>query len=384
MKKITHDTYYVGVDDEKVDLFEGQYQVPNGVCYNSYVIVDQKIAVMDTVDKNFGEEWLDKVDQVLQGAKPDYLIVQHMEPDHSACIKAFLQEYPNVTIVGNAKTFIMIKAYFGDIWGANTLTVKDGDTLCLGDHTLQFIFAPMVHWPEVMMTYDQNTQALFSADAFGRFGIYDEEEAWDDEARRYYIGIVGKYGAQVQGLLKKLAPYSIQMICPLHGVVLKENLPHYLDLYQKWSTYTAEEEGVFIGYTTVYGNTQRAVMQLAGVLKRMGIKTYVADLARVDRAKCVASAFKYSKMVLATTTYNGTIFPAMREFIDCLVERNYQNRTVGLVENGSWAPWAVKTMQDKLQPCKNLTLCHNTVKILGAVNDDTQAQIMALAQELAN
>ena len=383
MVTITDSIKYVGVNDHLVDLFEGQYTVPNGMSYNSYVILDDKIAVMDTVDIKFTHEWLDNLGGVLDGRKPDYLIVQHMEPDHSANIQNFLTVYPGTTVVASAKAFAMIESFFGATLEDQKLVVGGGDTLSLGKHQLTFVTAPMVHWPEVIVTYDSTDKVLFSADGFGKFGALDVEEDWDDEARRYYIGIVGKYGAQVQNLLKKAAGLDIAMICPLHGPVLKEDLVHYLNLYHLWSSYTPESEGIVIAYTSVYGHTKRAVEQLAEKLTRKGCpKVLVYDLARCDMAEAVSSAFRYNKLVLATTTYNADIFPFMREFIDHLTERNFQNRTIGLMENGSWAPLAAKIMKQKLENCKKINRLNTTVKIKSALNAQSQEELDAMAEEL--
>ncbi len=380
---ITNDIRYVGVNDHSIDLFEGQYVVPNGMAYNSYVIIDQKIAVMDTVDANFTHEWLDNLNKALKGRKPDYLIVQHMEPDHSANIKNFLSVYPDATVVGNAKTFAMISNFFGDDLCKNTLVVSDGESLTLGKHNLTFVFAPMVHWPEVMVTYDSTDKVLFSADGFGKFGALDVDEDWACEARRYYVGIVGKYGAQVQSLLKKATALDIKIICPLHGPVLTENLSYYINLYDIWSSYGVETDGILICYTSVYGNTKKAVQLLADKLKENSCpKVVVNDLARCDMAECVEDAFRYGKIVLATTTYNAEIFPFMKEFIDHLTERNFANRTVAFIENGSWAPRAIKVMQDKLAGCKNLTFVENNITIKSAVNNETLQKIDMLADEL--
>ena len=380
---ITDDIKYIGVNDHKVDLFEGQYVVPNGMAYNSYVILDEKIAVMDTVDASFTHEWLDNLQNELGGRKPDYLIVQHMEPDHSANIMNFAKTYPDAKIVASAKAFVMMKNFFGTDFSDRSITVGEGDTLSLGKHTLTFVTAPMVHWPEVIVTYDSADKVLFSADGFGKFGALDVDEDWACEARRYYIGIVGKYGAQVQSLLKKAAGLDIQKICPLHGPVLTENLGYYIGLYNTWSSYQPEEEGVVIAYTSVYGNTKKAVMELAEKLKANGCpKVAVNDLARCDMAEAVEDAFRYSKIVLATTTYNADIFPFMREFINHLTERNLSNRTVAFIENGSWAPMAAKIMKGMLEKSKNLTFTENNVKILSALNDDSRAQIDNLANEL--
>ena len=382
MKNVTKDIFYVGVNDHQVDLFEGQYVVPNGMAYNSYIIKDEKIAVIDTVDKNFTHEWLDNVGEVLNGSKPDYLIIQHMEPDHSANIMNFLRVYPNTTVVGNTKTFKMIEQFFNTTI-ENKLIVNDTDTLTLGKHTLTFVFAPMVHWPEVMVTYDSCDKVLFSADGFGKFGALDVEEDWACEARRYYIGIVGKYGAQVQNLLKKAATLDIQIICPLHGPVLTENLGYYINLYNIWSKYEVEEEGIVIAYTSVYGNTKAAVQLLEEKLKAYGCpKVVVNDLARCDLAEAVEDAFRYSKLVLATTTYNSDIFPFMRNFIHHLTERNFSNRTVAFIENGTWAPTANKVMKQMLEKSKNLKYAENEVKIMSAMNDENKQQIDDLAKEL--
>jgi len=382
MNKITNDIYYVGVNDHQVDLFEGQYVVPNGMAYNSYVIKDEKIAVIDTVDKNFTHEWLDNVAEVLGKDAPDYLIVQHMEPDHSANIMNFVKAYPNVKVVGNAKTFKMIEQFF-DTKLENTVVVNDMDTLSLGKHTLTFVFAPMVHWPEVMVTYDSYDKVLFSADGFGKFGALDVEEEWACEARRYYIGIVGKYGAQVQALLKKAATLDITIICPLHGPVLTENLGYYINLYDTWSSYQPESRGIVIAYTSIYGNTKAAVMKLAEELKANGCpKVVVNDLARCDMAEAVEDAFRYEKLVLATTTYNSDIFPFMREFIHHLVERNYSNRTVAFIENGSWAPTAARVMKQMLEKCKNLKYAENEVRILSSLNSESKEKVSSLAKEL--
>ncbi len=374
--------FYIGVNDHEVDLFEGQYSVPNGMAYNSYVIMGEKIAVMDTVDRHFTEKWLQNLSAALQGKAPDYLIVQHMEPDHSAGIAAFCAAYPTAVVVTNAKAFAMLDAFYGADCCKNRLTVKDGETLLLGDHTLHFVFAPMVHWPEVMMTYDAETKTLFSADAFGKFGALDVEEDWACEARRYYFGIVGKYGAQVQSVLKKAAALAIDTICPLHGPVLSENLSYYLGLYQTWSSYGVETDGICIAYTSVYGSTESAVTLLAEKLRAAGHKVAVNDLARCDMAEAVEDAFRYGKLVLATTTYNADIFPFMRTFIEHLTERNYQNRTVAFMENGAWAPTAGKTMRRMLENSKNLTFVEPTVTLRGGMNDAAAAAVEALAQAL--
>ncbi len=383
--KVTNDIIYVGVNDHKIDLFEGQYVVPNGMAYNSYVIRDQKIAVMDTVDRNFKFEWLNNLDEALGDRKPDYLIVQHMEPDHSANIFNFMNNYPDATIVSSAKAFTMMKNFFGTEFEDRRIVIKEGDTLELGEHTLHFVAAPMVHWPEVMMTYDSKDKVLFSADGFGKFGALDVEEDWACEARRYYIGIVGKYGAQVQSVLKKAATLDIQIICPLHGPVLSENLGYYLNLYNTWSSYSVETEGIMIAYTSVYGNTKQAVELLAEKLKANGCpKVVVNDLAREDMAECVEDAFRYGRIVLATTTYNAEIFPFMREFINHLTERNFRNKQIALIENGSWAPLAAKTMKKMLEGCKNIEFVEPTVRIMSALNDDSRAQIDTLAKALCH
>ncbi|MEQ2575600.1 FprA family A-type flavoprotein [Mediterraneibacter faecis] len=383
--RITDDILYVGVNDHNIDLFEGQYIVPNGMAYNSYVINDEKIAVMDTVDAAFGDEWLKNIADVLNGATPDYLIIQHMEPDHSANIQKFLEVYPNIKVVGNAKTFTMIGNFFRDLKLAdeNKLEVKNKDTLTLGKHELTFVFAPMVHWPEVMVTYDSKDKVLFSADGFGKFGALDVEEDWDCEARRYYIGIVGKYGAQVQNLLKVAATLDIQTICPLHGPVLTENLEHYIGQYNTWSSYGTESEGVMIAYTSVYGNTKKAVELLAEKLKEKGCpKVVVTDLAREDMAEAVEDAFRYGKIVLASTTYNGDVFPVMKTFIEHLTERNYQNKTIGLIENGSWASMAGKVMTGMFEKSKNITWLETSVKIMSSMDEQNKADIEKMAEEL--
>lgn len=382
--RITDDIIYAGVNDHQVDLFEGQYVVPNGMAYNSYLIKDEKIAVMDTVDVKFTHEWLDNLEAALEGRKPDYLIVQHMEPDHSANIFNFMKVYPETTIVANAKTFTMMQNFFRDMnLEGHKLEVKNGDTLTLGKHELTFVFAPMVHWPEVMVTYDSTDKVLFSADGFGKFGALDVEEDWDCEARRYYIGIVGKYGAQVQNLLKAASTLDVQVICPLHGPVLTENLEHYIEKYNIWSSYGVESEGVMIAYTSVYGNTKKAVEMLANKLREKGCpKVVVCDLAREDMAEAVEDAFRYGKLVLATTTYNADIFPFMKSFIDHLTERNYQNRTIGLIENGSWAPLAAKVMKGMFEKSKNITWLSNNVKIMSSLNEENVQQLEAMASEL--
>ena len=380
---ITGDIRYIGVNDHRIDLFEGQYIVPNGMAYNSYVISDDKIAVMDTVDAAFTDVWLDNLSAALEGRTPAYLIVQHMEPDHSAGIAAFTAVYPNAVVVATAKAFQMMQSFYGNDYADRRLVVGEGDTLTLGAHTLTFITAPMVHWPEVMVTYDSADKVLFSADGFGKFGALDVEEDWACEARRYYIGIVGKYGAQVQALLKKAAALDIAVICPLHGPVLTENLAYYIGLYDTWSSYRPESEGVAIAYTSVYGNTKAAVEKLAAMLEQKGIKVALSDLARCDMHEAVEDAFRYDRLVLATTTYNADIFPFMKEFIHHLTERGYQNRTVAFIENGSWAPMATKVMRGMLERCKNLTYTENTVRILSALKDDSTAQLATLAEELA-
>ena len=380
---ITNDIKYIGVDDHIIDLFEGQYPVPNGMSYNSYAILDEKIAILDTADQNFTRQWLENVRAALDGRQPDYLIVQHMEPDHSANIANFLATYPESTVVASAKAFTMIKNFFGDDYADRRLVVGDGDTLCLGKHTLHFITAPMVHWPEVTMTYDEATGILFSADAFGKFGALDADEPWEDEARRYYIGIVGKYGLPVQTLLKKAAALDIRGICPLHGPMLKEDLGHYIGLYDTWSSYKVEREGIVIAYTSIYGNTKSGVELLVQKLAEKGrTDVEVYDLARCDTHAAVAAAFRYSKLVLATTTYNGGIFPFMVEFIHHLTERGFCRRTVAMMENGSWAPQAVRVMREMLANSKELTYTENNVRILSALSDHSRAQIEALAEEL--
>ena len=382
--KITQDIRYIGVNDHQVDLFEGQYVVPNGMAYNSYVIVDDKIAVMDTVDASFGDEWLQKLEAELQGRQPDYLVVQHMEPDHSANIERFVNAYPNAKVVGNSKTFVMVQNFFPSLdLTDRQVVVANGDTLELGNHTLTFVFAPMVHWPEVMVTYDSTDHVLFSADGFGKFGALDVEEEWDCEARRYYIGIVGKYGAQVQTLLKKAATLDSQIICPLHGPVLTENLEHYLKLYDIWSSYGVESEGVMIAYTSVYGNTKKAAEILRDKLLEKGCpKVVFCDLAREDMAEATEDAFRYGKLVLASPTYNADIFPFMKAFIDHLTERGYQNRTIGLIENGSWAPVAAKVMKGKFEKSKNITWLETTVSVKSAVKEADIAALEAMADEL--
>ena len=380
---ITNDIKYIGVNDHQVDLFEGQYVVPNGMSYNSYAILDEKIAIMDTVDKNFTEEWLQNLEKTLEGRKPDYLVVHHMEPDHSANIDVFLKAYPEAVVVSSAKAFAMMKNFFGTDYADRRIVVGEGDTLDLGKHTLTFVTAPMVHWPEVIVSYDSCDKVLFSADGFGKFGALDVEEDWACEARRYYIGIVGKYGAQVQALLKKAAGLDISIICPLHGPILTENLGYYLNLYNIWSSYEVESEGIVVAYTSIYGNTKSAVELLVQKLKEKGApKVVVHDLARTDMAEAVEDAFRYGKLVLATTTYNADIFPFMKEFIHHLTERNYQNRTVALIENGSWAPLAAKVMRNMFATSKNITFTDTTVRILSALSDESKAQIEAQAEEL--
>ncbi len=380
---ITNDIKYVGVNDRKIDLFEGQYEVPNGMAYNSYAIIDEKIAVMDSVDANFTDEWLANIENVIGERKPDYLVVQHMEPDHSANITSFVNAYPNAKIVSSASAFKMMKQFFGTDFADKQIVVGEGDTLSLGKHELTFYTAPMVHWPEVIVTYDRFDKVLFSADAFGKFGALDADEDWACEARRYYVGIVGKYGAQVQNLLKKVTKLDIEIICSLHGPVLKENLGYYLKLYDIWSSYGVESDGVVIAYTSVYGNTKKAVEKLAEMLNEKGCeKVVVNDLARCDMAEAVEDAFRYGKLVLATTTYNSDVFPFMREFINHLTERGYRNRTIGFVENGSWAPVATKAMKKMLENSKNLTYTNSNVRILSALNDESLSQLEALADEL--
>lgn len=380
---ITNDIRYIGVNDHDIDLFEGQYIVPEGMAYNSYVIIDEKIAVMDTVSADFGEEWLANLENVLAGRKPDYLIIHHMEPDHSANIDKFISAYPEAAVVGNAKTFEMIDQFFGSGLCKNKLAVKNGDTLSLGRHELTFLFAPMVHWPEVMMSYDGADKALFSADAFGKFGALDcQDKEWDCEARRYYMGIVGKYGMQVQAVLKKAAALDIKMICPLHGPVLTGNLSHYTGLYDTWSSYGVESDGVCIAYTSVYGNTKRAAELLAKKLEERGCKAAISDLARCDMAEAVEDAFRYGKLVLATTTYNADIFPFMKQFIDHLTERNYQNRTIGFIENGTWAPAAAKIMKAMFEKSKNINYIDTTVTLRSAMTEENAEAIERMAEEL--
>lgn len=377
--QVTDSIRYVGVNDHQVDLFEGQYQVPNGMSYNSYVILDEKVAVMDTVDIHFGEEWMANVKAVLAGRTPDYLIVQHMEPDHSANISRFLEEYPQATVVATAKAFVMMKQFFGNDYADRRIVASEMSELSLGAHTLHFVMTPMVHWPEVMVTYESSEKVLFSADGFGKFGALDCDEPWDDEARRYYIGIVGKYGVQVQALLKKAAALDIAVICPLHGPVLTSDLSHYVNLYQLWSTYTPEKEAVVIAYASVYGNTKEAALLLADILREKGKEVHVYDLARCDMSQAVADAFCCSHLVLGSITYNADIYPCMKTFINQLIEHNYQKRTVGFIENGSWAPMAAKVMQKMLEGCKNLTMAESVVTVRGAVNEQAKEQIQELA-----
>ncbi len=384
LRKVTDTIFYVGANDHDVDLFEGQYVVPNGMAYNSYVILDDKIAVMDTIDASKTSEWLQNIAVVLAGKQPDYLVVQHMEPDHAASVEAFVNTYPQVTVVANTKTFVMIHQFFPNLSIANSLCVENLGTLSLGKHNLTFAFAPMVHWPEVMMTYDSYDKVLFSADGFGKFGALDVNEPWDDEARRYFIGIVGKYGKQVQNILKVAATLDIQIICPLHGPVLTQNLGHYIKLYDLWSSYTPETDGVVIAYTSIYGHTKEAVEMLARELKNRGVPNVVVhDLARCDMALAVSDAFRYDKLVLATTTYNADVFPFMRTYLDKLTERNFQNRTVAMIENGSWAPTAIKVMKEKLEKSKKITYTENNVTILSAMNRENEEQIVKLAEELS-
>ncbi len=380
--KITEEIIYVGVNDHQVDLFEGQYAVPNGMAYNSYVILDEKIAVMDTVDQAFGQQWLANVEEALQGRTPDYLVIQHMEPDHSANIPVFLQKYPEAKVVATPPAFKMIRQFFGLELGEKAVAAANGGELALGTHVLQFIYAPMVHWPEVMMTYDNKDKVLFSADGFGKFGALDVEDDWADEARRYYFGIVGKYGMQVQNVLKKAADLDIRIICPLHGPVLAENLEYYLNLYQIWSSYEAESEGVVIAYASIYGHTKEAALFLAEVLEKKGIKTAVHDLARTDLSKAVEDAFRYKNLVLASNTYNGGMNPFMHDFITRLLERNYQKRTIALIDNGSWAPAAAKTIKGMLENSKEITFVENTVTLLSAMKPENKTQLEALAEEL--
>ena len=381
MFKVENDIFYAGVNDHSIDLFEGMYKVPDGVSYNSYVIVDEKIAVLDTADAHFGKAWLYNVREALGGRQPDYLVIHHMEPDHSANIQNFLKEYPNVQVVGNTKTFTMIKEYFGfDV--NNSYKVEEGSILNLGRHSLRFVMAPLVHWPEVMVSYDELSGIVFSADAFGKFGALDVNQPWDDEARRYYIGIVGKYGVQVQNLLKKLSALNIKKICPLHGPVLEGDLSHYINLYDTWSSYRPEKDAVMVAYASVYGHTKAVAETLADMLKKAGKEVIIADLAREDRAKCVADAFMCGKLVLASVTYNAEIFPCMREFLDCLAERNFRSRTVGLIENGTWAPVSAKLMRDRLSSCKDINFISQTVKVRAAFAEENVPELEALANEL--
>lgn len=380
--EVTKDILYVGVDDHQVDLFEGQYVVPNGMAYNSYVILDESTAVMDTVDARFGQQWLVNVEEALGGRTPDYLVIQHMEPDHSANIPLFLEKYPGAKVVATAQAFKMLKQFFSLELGDRQVNAVNGGELSLGVHTLQFVFAPMVHWPEVMMTYDKKDKALFSADAFGKFGALDAEEEWACEARRYYFGIVGKFGAQVQAVLKKAAELQISAICPLHGPILTDNLQFYFNLYDTWSSYRAESQGVTIAYASAYGHTKAAALYLAEALERKGVKTAVHDLARTDMAEAVEDAFRYDRLVLASSTYNGGVFPFMRQFIEELTERGYRNRRVAFIENGSWAPMAAKTMGKMLEGCKELSFAENTVSILSAMKPENQAKLESLAEEL--
>lgn len=380
--EISKEIRYVGVNDHALDLFEGQYIVPNGMAYNSYVILDEKIAVIDSVETRFSAQWLENITNATHDKAPDYLIVQHMEPDHSGSIGAFMEAYPQAKIVASARAFVMMKNFFGIELGEKAIVAGEGTTLELGSHTLRFITAAMVHWPEVIMAYDEKEKVFFSADAFGKFGALDVEEEWACEARRYYFGIVGKYGGPVQAVLKKAAAWDIRMICPLHGPVLRENLPYYLDLYHTWSSYEPEEEGVAIAYTSMYGNTKKAVEKLVAMLREKGVNVAVSDLARCDFAEAIEDAFRYSKLVLATTTYNGSIFPPVRAFIEHLTERGYTKRTVGLIENGSWAPAAARVMRGLLEKSKGLTYTDTTVKIISALNDESAAQLEALAEEL--
>ena len=380
---ITNDIKYVGVNDHEIDLFEGQFTVPNGMAYNSYVITDEKTAVMDTVDARFTAEWLGNIESVLGGRKPDYLVVQHMEPDHSANIVNFLTAYPEATVIANSKTLTMMKNFFDYDFDGKVQLVEDGSSISLGRHELTFVFAPMVHWPEVMFTYDKADKVLFTADGFGKFGALDVDEEWDCEARRYYFGIVGKYGAQVQSVLKKAAALDINIICSLHGPVLSEDLGHYIEKYDIWSSYKPESDGVMIAYTSVYGHTKKAAERLADMLRAKGCpKVVVTDLAREDIAEAIEEAFRYGKLVLATTTYNSDIFPFMKHFIDGLTERGYRNRTIGLIENGSWAPVAAKVMRDKFASSKNITILETTVRIKSALNAESEAQLAQLADEL--
>lgn len=381
MFKVENDIYCIGINDHSIDLFEGMYKVPDGVSYNSYVILDEKVAVLDTADAHFGEQWLNEVKEVLGGRQPDYLVIHHMEPDHSANIQNFLKVYPNVQVVGNAKTFVMIKEYFGfDV--NNTVKVDEGSVLKLGKHSLRFVMAPLVHWPEVMVSYDEHSKVVFSADGFGKFGALDVDQPWDDEARRYYIGIVGKYGAQVQSLLKKLSALDVKKICPLHGPVLEGDLSHYIGLYDTWSSYRPEKDAIMVAYASVYGHTKAVAEMLADMLKKAGKEVIVADLARADRAKCVADAFMCSKLVLASVTYNAEIFPCMREFIDCLAERNFRSRTVAFIENGTWAPISAKLMRERLSGCKDLNFIGQTIKVRAAFSEENAPELETLVNEL--
>ena len=379
---ISNDIKYIGVNDHEIDLFEGQYIVPNGMAYNSYIILDEKIAVLDSVDERFASEWISNIKSVLGEKTPDYLVVQHMEPDHSGSILEFFKEFPTTKIVSSLKAFTMMKNYFKTDFSENQLVVSEGSCLELGKHKLTFMEAPMVHWPEVIMTYEESEKVLFSADAFGKFGALDVDEDWACEARRYYIGIVGKYGLPVQNLLKKAANLEIKTICPLHGPVLFDNLSYYIDLYNTWSSYGVESEGIVIAYTSIYGNTKKAVLKLASLIEEHGVKVTVNDLARCDMAEAVEDAFRYGKIVFATTTYNGEIFPFMREFINHLTERNFQNKTVGFIENGSWAPTATRVMQSMLEKCKNLKYANSTVKIISALSEENETELANLAKEL--
>ncbi|HIQ65969.1 MAG TPA: FprA family A-type flavoprotein [Candidatus Coproplasma stercoravium] len=381
MFKVENNIYCIGINDHSIDLFEGMYKVPDGISYNSYVILDEKVAVLDTADAHFGEQWLNEVKEVLGGRQPDYLVIHHMEPDHSANIQNFLKVYPNVQVVGNAKTFVMIKEYFGfDV--TNTVKVDEGSVLKLGKHSLRFVMAPLVHWPEVMVSYDEHSKVVFSADGFGKFGALDVDQPWDDEARRYYIGIVGKYGAQVQSLLKKLSALDVKKICPLHGPVLEGDLSHYIGLYDTWSSYRPEKDAIMVAYASVYGHTKAVAEMLADMLKKAGKEVIVADLARADRAKCVADAFMCSKLVLASVTYNAEIFPCMREFIDCLAERNFRSRTVAFIENGTWAPISAKLMRERLSGCKDLNFIGQTVKVRAAFSEENAPELETLVNEL--
>ena len=381
MFKVENNIYCIGINDHSIDLFEGMYKVPDGISYNSYVILDEKVAVLDTADAHFGEQWLNEVKEVLGGRQPDYLVIHHMEPDHSANIQNFLKVYPNVQVVGNAKTFVMIKEYFGfDV--NNTVKVDEGSVLKLGKHSLRFVMAPLVHWPEVMVSYDEHSKVVFSADGFGKFGALDVDQPWDDEARRYYIGIVGKYGAQVQSLLKKLSALDVKKICPLHGPVLEGDLSHYIGLYDTWSSYRPEKDAIMVAYASVYGHTKAVAEMLADMLKKAGKEVIVADLARADRAKCVADAFMCSKLVLASVTYNAEIFPCMREFIDRLAERNFRSRTVAFIENGTWAPISAKLMRERLSGCKDLNFIGQTVKVRAAFSEENAPELETLVNEL--